>query len=268
MGAGVTAPTAALDPARLDRLYDALLAEYGPQRWWPVEGPRETATLEVCVGAILVQHAGWESAAAALRRLREAGALSVDALATLPLDDLEALVRGAGTYRAKARTLRSLSEAVRSAPGGTLEGFLDGPAGYPRVEESRACPGSPTQPCAETVRRRCLGVWGVGPETADAIVLYAAGHATFVVDAYARRLFARLGYALPDGYEQSRRMLLDAAGDDAARLGEWHALIVAHGKARCLARAPRCEGCPLLADCPDGRATLDARCSPVAARRD
>ena len=263
----MTAP-AALDPARLDRLYDALLAEYGPQHWWPVEGPPETAALEVCVGAILVQHTRWESAAAALRRLRDAGALSIDALATLPLDDLEALVRGAGTYRAKARTLRAFARAVQSAPGGTVEGFLGGPAGYPRVEESRACPGSPTQPRAETVRRRCLDVWGVGPETADAIVLYAAGRPTFVVDAYARRLFARLGDALPDGYEQSRRMLVDAAGDDVARLGEWHALIVAHGKARCLARSPRCEDCPLLAHCPGGRATLAARCSPVAARGD
>ena len=264
----MTAPAAALDPARLDRLYDALLAEYGPQCWWPVEGPPGTAALEVCVGAILVQHTQWESAAAALRRLRKADALAVDALATLPLADIEELVRGAGTYRAKARTLRAFAEAVQAAPGGTIAGFLDGPAGYPRVEESRDRPGSPTQPCAETVRNRCLDVWGVGPETADAIVLYTAGRPTFVVDAYARRLFARLGSALPDGYEESRRMLLDAAGDDVARLGEWHALIVAHGKARCLARAPRCEGCPLLADCPAGRARLGARCSPVAARRD
>lgn len=264
----MTAPTASLDAARLDRLYDALLAEYGPQRWWPVEGPRETAALEVCVGAVLVQHARWESAAGAVRSLREAGALSVDTLATLPLADIEELVRGAGTYRSKARTLRALAEAVRAAPGGTIEDFLDGPAGYPRVEESRACPGSPTQLCAEAVRRRCLDVWGIGPETAEAIVLYAAGLPTFVVDAYARRLFARLGDRLLEGDEESRRTLLEAAGDDVARLGEWHALIVAHGKARCHARAPRCEGCPLLAECPAGRGTLAAHCSPVGARRD
>lgn len=244
----MTVPAAPLDARRLDRLYDALLNEYGSQRWWPVEGPPETAALEVCVGAILVQHARWESAAAALRRLRDAGALSVDAFATLPLADVEELVRGAGTYRSKARTLGAFAEAVQSAPGGTIEGFLDGDA--------------------ETVRRRCLDVWGVGPETADAILLYAAGRPTFVVDAYARRLFARLGGALPDGYEQSRRMLLEAAGGDVPRLGEWHALIVAHGKARCLARAPRCEGCPLLAECPAGRATVAKRCSPVVARRD
>ncbi len=238
MGAGVTTAAPALDATRLDRAYRALVDAYGPQGWWPVDGPPATAALEVCVGAILVQHARWESAADALARLRHAGALSVEALATLPLADIEALIRGAGTYRSKARTLRSFAEHVRATPGGTIEGFLDADA--------------------ETVRRRCLDVWGVGPETADAIVLYAAGRPTFVVDAYARRLFARLGCGLPDGYEPARRALLDATGGDVARLGEWHALIVAHGKARCRARAPRCEGCPLLAMCPTGAGSIAA----------
>jgi len=233
----------ALDRARLDAAYDALLGEYGPQGWWPVDGPPETATLEVCVGAILVQHARWESAAAALARLRDADALSVEALATLPLARIEDLVRGAGTYRSKARALRAFAECVLSSPGGTIECFLTGDA--------------------QTVRRRCLDVWGVGPETADAMGLYAARRPTFVVDAYTRRLFARLGCSLPEGYEPARRMLLDATRDDVARLGEWHALIVAHGKARCLARAPRCEDCPLLDACPTGQA---ARCTPLAAR--
>lgn len=234
----MTAASPALDATRLERAYEALLDAYGPQGWWPVDGSAETAAIEVCVGAILVQHARWESAAAAVARLRDAGALSVDALATLPRAEIEALIRGAGTYRSKARTLRSFAAHVRATRGGTIEDFLDADG--------------------ETVRRRCLDVWGVGPETADAIVLYAAGRPTFVVDAYARRLFARLGCELSDGYEPPRRALLDAVGRDVARLGEWHALIVAHGKARCRARAPRCEGCPLLAMCPAGAASLAA----------
>ena len=233
MSLAAAAPGATIDAARLDRWFDALHAAYGPQGWWPVDGPRGTVALEVCVGAILVQHARWEAAAAAVARLREAGALSIEALATWPHARIEELVRGAGTYRAKARSLRSFAGHVRAAPRGTVEGFLDG--------------------AAETVRLRCLGVWGVGPETADAIVLYAAQRPTFVVDAYARRLFARLGAKLPDGYEAAREALLGVAGDDVERLGEWHALIVAHGKARCRARAPRCEGCPLLDVCPAGR---------------
>ena len=234
----MTTAAPALDATRRDRVYEALLDSYGPQGWWPVEGPPETTALEVCVGAILVQHARWESAAEAVERLRQAGALSVEALATLPLADIEALIRGAGTYRSKARTLRSFAEHVRASGGGTVEDFLDADA--------------------ETVRRRCLDVWGVGPETADAIVLYAAGRPTFVVDAYARRLFARLGCELPEGYEPARRALLAAVGGDVARLGEWHALIVEHGKARCRAHAPRCEVCPLLAMCPTGAASIAA----------
>jgi endonuclease-3 related protein len=232
----VTAAAPALDGTRLARAYKALLDAYGPQEWWPIAGPPETASIEVCVGAILVQHARWESAAEAVARLRDAGALSVEAFATLPLADIEGLIRGAGTFRSKARTLRAFAEHVRDTPGGTIEDFLDADG--------------------ETVRRRCLDVWGVGPETADAIVLYAAGRPTFVVDAYARRLFARLACALPDRYDPARRALLDATGAGVARLGEWHALIVAHGKARCRARAPLCEGCPLRAMCPAGAGSL------------
>lgn len=234
----MTTAAPALDATRLDHAYEALLGVYGPQGWWPVDGPPQTSALEVCVGAILVQHARWESAAEAVARLRDAGALSVEALATLPPEDIEALIRVAGTYRSKARTLRSFAEHVRRAPGGTIECFLDADG--------------------ETVRRRCLDVRGVGPETADAIVLYAAGRPTFVVDAYARRLFERLGCELPGGYEPARGALIDAIGGDVVRLGEWHALIVAHGQARCRARAPRCEGCPLLAMCPAGVASLAA----------
>ena len=240
MGAGVSVQGVQgveLDAARLDGVYEALRAEYGPQGWRPVRGPSRDGRLEVCVGAILVQHTTWQGAAAAIERLRAAGALSVEALATWPADDLASLLRGAGTYRAKARRLRSFAEHVRAARGGTLEGFLAGDA--------------------ETVRARCRAVWGIGPETADAIVLYAARRPTFVVDAYAPRLFERLEHGLDGlGYEAARLALLAATGGDTARLGEWHALIVAHGKARCRARQSRCEGCPLLAGCPAGRRTV------------
>ena len=225
------------EPRDLDAVYDALLVEYGPQGWWPRQSEGPDGALEVCVGAILVQHTTWRGAAAAIERLRGAGALSIEALATWPQGELGELLRGAGTYRTKARRLRDFAEHVRAAPGGTLEAFLDGDA--------------------ESVRRRCLAVWGIGPETADAIVLYAARRPTFVVDAYARRLLGRLGLAPQGrGYEGWRRELLRAAGDDVAKLGEWHALIVAHGKQRCHASAPRCEGCPLLDRCPTGRRLL------------
>ena len=241
-GGGVELGAARTSAGRLDAVYETLFAEYGPQGWWPVRGPQGDGPLEVCVGAILVQHTTWEGAAAAIEQLRAAGALSIEALATWPADDLAALLRGAGTYRAKARRLRSFAEQVLAGPVPTLDGFLSGDA--------------------ETVRARCLAVCGIGPETADAIVLYAARQPTFVIDAYTRRLLQRLELRIDGegldglGYEAARRALLASAGGDAARLGEWHALVVAHGKARCRARQPRCEGCPLLDlldGCPFGR---------------
>ena len=226
-----------MNPRELAAVYDTLLDAYGSQQWWPVAGPQRDAALEMCVGAILVQHTTWRGAEGALTRLREAGALTLEAFATLPEEELGELLRGAGTYRTKARRLRDFAAHVRAGPGGMLDGFLGGDG--------------------EVVRERCLAVWGIGPETADVITLYAARRPTFVVDAYARRLLERLELApAASGYEGWRRELLAASGDEVERLGEWHSLIVVHGKERCRARAPRCDGCPLLDRCPDGQRRL------------
>ena len=230
-----------MDAPALDAVYETLLATYGAQQWWPIDGPKRDARLEMCAGAILVQHTSWRGAERALKQLRAAGALSIEAFATLPEQQLGELLRGAGTYRTKARRLRSFAEAVLAE--GSLVAFLDG--------------------AAEEVRERCLAVWGVGPETADVITLYAARRPSFVVDAYAQRLLERLELA-PEGvrgYEGWRTALLAAVGDELERLGEWHALIVVHGKERCRARAPRCEGCPLLERCPEGQRRTGAAAS-------
>ena len=176
VGAGVTTAAPALDATRLDRAYEALVDAYGPQGWWPVDGPpRDRRRFEVCVGAILVQHARWESAAEAVARLRDAGVLSVEALATLPLADIEALIRGAGTYRSKARTLRSFAEHVRATGGAEPSRTSSTPTGRRCAATASTCGAS-------------------APRRPTRSLLYAAGSArTFVVDAYARRLFARLG---------------------------------------------------------------------------
>ena len=209
---------------RAEATYEALLAEYGPQGWWPQ--PHGGGALEVCVGAMLVQHTTWSAAERALANLHAAGALSVDALHTLPLDDVGALLRPAGTYRAKAHRLRSLAAAV-VAFGGSVERFLGGDVA--------------------AARARLLEVYGVGPETAETILLYAGERPTFVVDAYARRLFGRLGLPEPD-----RDWPADALDRDTGRLSEWHALIVEHGKRRCFKARPDCGACPLLPQCPTG----------------
>ena len=198
----------------LAALCEELRAAHGPQHgWWPqTHGP-----FEVACGAILVQHTAWTSAARAIERLKAAGALDCPAaLLALSDDALKELVRPTGTYRAKARTLRAFARAAKDRGG--LDGLFAG--------------------TADEVRARLLAVRGVGPETADAITLYAAGLPTFVVDTYARRLLAArelfevLGLPETSGYEAIRRALLATLPSDAAHLAEWHALVVEAGRGR------------------------------------
>ena len=239
------------EPSRdeLDAVYRALLEEHGPQRgWWPHAAPAgsEPAALEICAGAILTQHTAWRGAAAAIERLRAAGALCCDAMASMPPQALADLVRPAGHPSVKALRLRAFARTVLEEHGGAVRALLDG------------------EP--EDVRERLLAIAGVGPETADAMLLYAAGRPAFVVDAYALRLFERFfgrrveGLAGPLAgatgarrYERCRRWLLDAIGPDAERLGQWHALIVRHGQRVCRRSAPRCGECVLLRRCAYGR---------------
>ena len=164
----------------LDAVYHALLGEYGPQQWWPVgpgDGPARRR--EICFGAILTQNTAWRGAAASLERLRAAGALSPEAVLSLPEPVLGDLVRPSGHFNVKAQKLREFSRVV-------LEEYGD-------LDELLAPPdGTGALRGAEVVRDRLLAIWGIGPETADAIVLYAARLPTFVVDTYSRRLVERL----------------------------------------------------------------------------
>jgi len=210
-------------------IFERLLRAYGPQGWWPGDGP-----LEVMVGAVLTQATNWRNVERAMANLKRAGMLSVQALAQAPQEALEALVRPAGYYRAKAKRLQALARLLLETCGGEVEGL----AAYP----------------PDLLRQRLLQTPGIGPETADSILLYALGHPYFVVDAYTRRLFRRLGLG-PRGeaYGQWQRFFMDALPPDPGLFNEYHALIVRHGKERCRAR-PRCPGCPLQDMCPTARA--------------
>lgn len=204
------------------RLFDALLACYGPQGWWPAE-----TVFEVMAGAVLVQRTAWRNAEAALRGLRQAGIADWDTLTQVPPGVLESAIRPSGFYRGKARRLVALGRLVQSAGG------------------AEAIARMPT----ETLTARLLGVHGVGPETADAILLYAFDRPVFVVDAYARRLFERLGY--PDAVaadDDALKRRIECTLPGAPELNELHALIVAHAKARCTA-TPDCGPCCLRACC-------------------
>jgi endonuclease-3 related protein len=209
-------------------IYERLMQAYGPQGWWPGDGP-----LQVMVGAVLTQATNWRKVERAIARLAEAGMISAEALALAPREVLEELVRPTGYYRAKAERLQSLARMLLESCQGDIE----------RLK------GLPPQ----ALREMLLRVRGIGPETADSILLYALDYPYFVVDAYTRRLFRRLGCG-PRGnsYHEWQRFFMEALPPDATLFNEYHALIVRHGKERCRPR-PRCPGCPLLDLCPTGR---------------
>jgi len=199
-------------------LYDRLLAAYGPQGWWPASDP-----FEIAVGAILTQRTAWRNASLGLQGLRDGHALSIESISSMPVEILETLIRPAGFHRAKAAALRCLAKAARARGG--LARFLD--------RET------------DVLREDLLSIRGIGPETADAILLYAANRASFVVDAYTHRLLERLGWLeRVTTYETVRRSFMQALPPDAALFGEYHALIVRHGKEHCRTR-PICEPCPV-----------------------
>lgn len=210
--------------ARLSAIFDLLLNAYGPQHWWPGEGAFETI-----VGAILTQSAAWPNVERAISRLRDAGCLSPHGILGLDEVDLAALVRPSGYFNVKARKLRAFCRMLEDGFGGVLDALLAQPM--------------------DQLRTRLLSTYGIGPETADDIVLYAAGWPSFVVDTYTRRIFARLGVQPSvDDYESWRSMFMSSLPSEASLYNEFHALIVHHAKISCRKR-PLCAGCVLRNGC-------------------
>jgi endonuclease III related protein len=209
--------------ARLLRLYSALQRRFGPQHWWPGRSP-----FEIAVGAVLTQHTAWVNAAHAIGALRARRLLTLTRVAALDVESLGRVIRPAGTPRVKARRLLALTRWILRR--------VDG-----RLQRMRTMPLGP-------LRAELLGISGLGPETADAILLYAAGRPVFVADAYARRVLARHRLIDPRaGYEEVRRWLEAHLPSDPDLFNEFHALLVAVGKSNCRSR-PRCEGCALRFD--------------------
>ncbi len=204
----------------LREIYDRLYAAYGPQGWWPGQTPTE-----VIIGAVLTQNTAWTNVERAIANLRRANALSWIALRDLSEAELAALIRPAGTYRVKAVRLKALVNYLWQHHQGCLDSLLAGPL--------------------DQVRDRLLSIHGIGPETADAIVLYAGARPSFVVDAYTKRLLHR--HLLCDekaNYDQVRGLFQEALPPNAQMYNEYHALLVAVGKKHCRSRAD-CDGCPL-----------------------
>ncbi len=208
-------------PPDLLAVYDALFAAFGPQRWWPARTP-----FEVMVGAILTQNTNWRNVERAIANLSAARALTPAAMLRLGPEALAELIRPAGYYRVKTARLRHLIEHLARRHRGSVARML--------------------RRRGEALRGELLGIHGIGPETADSIVLYAAGQPSFVVDAYTRRVFSRHGWFEPDAdYGRVQEFFSRGLPADARLFNEYHALIVRLGKEFCRPRAPRCAACPL-----------------------
>lgn len=206
--------------AKLLRVYRALLDRFGPQGWWPAR-----SAFEVMVGAILTQNTSWANVERAISNLRRARALSPRTIARMRLDRLARLVRPSGYYNQKAARLRGFVRWMLARHGSV-------------AEMERARPGR--------LRAELLSLKGIGPETADSILLYALGKPSFVIDAYTRRVLARLGLASgEEPYEELRDLFERNLHKSQELYNEYHALLVALGKNLCRPRNPRCGECPL-----------------------
>jgi endonuclease-3 related protein len=215
-------------------------ARFGHQHWWPGETP-----FEVCVGAILTQNTAWTNVERAIANLKTARVLEPKKLFALPESRLAKLIRPAGYFNVKARRLRAFLRVLVEEYGGDLRRLFLGDTAM--------------------VRERLLAVNGVGPETADSLLLYAGGHHSFVIDAYTKRIFQRHDWSRkangrwqkaegrnskPDNYDALKLLCESALNEksESERLDYWqdyHAQLVMVGKHFCRTHAPRCEKCPL-----------------------
>ena len=208
----------------MNDLYARLLAAHGAQDWWPAETP-----FEVMVGAVLTQNTTWIQVERVIERLRAADLLRPAPLRDLPAETLAEYIRPAGYPRVKARRLQALCAWLVAR--GDLAGLIDRPT--------------------DVLRAELLAVHGVGPETADSILLYALGRPVFVIDAYTRRILSRYGLITgKEPYEALRRLVESTlhSEDPACDYNELHALLVRHAKTTCRVR-PLCAACCLRVGC-------------------
>ncbi len=214
--------------ATLTEVYRRLLEAFGPQHWWPGQSP-----FEVIVGAVLVQNTNWQNVEKAIDNLRQADLLEPQALYGVPPEELEELIRPAGYFRIKARRLLSVLEFIV----GRYDGSLDAMFGTDLY----------------SLREQLLAVHGIGPETADSILLYAGELPVFVVDTYTHRVLARHGWIGFDAdYHTIQDHFQSGVAQDVALYNEYHALLVRVGKHFCRKSKPKCVQCPLSELLPNG----------------
>jgi endonuclease-3 related protein len=202
-------------------MYEAMGAALGPSRWWPGDTP-----FEVAVGAILTQNTNWQNVEKAIANLKESDLLSAEAMHALTIEELAVLIRPAGYFNVKAARIHNFLVFLKNEVDFDIEALkLQG---------------------MDELRGKLLEIKGIGPETADSILLYALEKPTFVVDAYTLRMMRRHGLAYEDiDYHELRALIMDALPEDVALYNEFHALIVRVGKEWCRKKAGLCVDCPL-----------------------
>jgi len=208
----------------LNDIYRRLFEQYGPQHWWPGETP-----FEVMIGAVLTQSAAWKNVETAIINLKTAGLMSPASLREKSPEEIAPLIRSAVYYNVKARKLKALVEYIGNACEDDLDRLFEKDTGQLRVE--------------------LLAVWGIGEETADSILLYAANKPVFVVDAYTRRIIGRIGIRQEkDTYSDWQALFMKNLPADVILFNEYHALLVHLGKETCRPKS-LCPGCPLSDIC-------------------
>lgn len=206
-------------------IYKQLFSAYGEQHWWPGRD-----RFEIIVGAILTQQVTWKNVEKALAALKAAGLLNPETLLRASLDEVAALIRPTIYYNEKAKKLRSFLLFLQERHHGDLSDLFSLPL--------------------PTLREELLSVHGIGEETADSIILYAAEKPSFVIDAYTRRIMQRLGLIRgKEPYSSLRALFMENIPRDVKLYNEYHALLVRHGKERCRSRSPLCLDCPLSNIC-------------------
>ncbi|MCS7258687.1 MAG: endonuclease III domain-containing protein [candidate division WOR-3 bacterium] len=201
-------------------LFKILYQHYGPQHWWPAENE-----LEVVVGAILTQNTNWQNVTKALFNLKKAGLLSVTKLKTISFRMLENYIKPAGFFRVKAKRLKAVIDYLAQSSGGNFKLLKKKPL--------------------QILRKELLGIYGVGEETADSILLYALNKPVFVVDAYTRRILLRHSLIKENWrYSQVQKLFMENLPVSTKIYNEYHALLVKVGKEYCR-KLPRCKNCPV-----------------------
>jgi endonuclease III related protein len=207
----------------LRRLLELLRREYDVQDWWPSD-----SAFEVMVGALLIQQTNWESVDKVLARLRSEGLLEVDSMASCEPSRLESIIRPAGFYRQKAKRIIGLAAHIRDRHGSDPMSMLSGPTG--------------------SIRKELLSLEGIGSETADSILVFAARRAKFVAAAYSVRVLGRTGVFRSTDYDEVQRFVESGLDGDAKDLRDLYALIVQHAREVCRA-VPECNRCALAPEC-------------------